>query len=44
VDYRNMQTCEFYSKLGFVVEHIDDDDSEVGMSFFYQDDPGLDRP
>jgi len=44
VDYRKMQTCEFYSKLGFVVEHIDDDDSEVRMSFLYQDDPGLDRP
>jgi len=43
VDYDKSGNCEFYSKLGFVIETFDDDDSGVIMSFMYEDDPGLDR-
>jgi len=43
VDYDKSGNCEFYSKLGFVVEAFDDDDSGVIMSFMYEDDPGLHR-
>jgi len=44
VDYDKLSNCEFYSKLGFQIEDLDDDVSEVMMSYYYEDDPGLDRP
>jgi len=44
VDYDSLSNCEFYSKLGFVIEDFDDIDSEVMMSFYYEEDPHLHRP
>jgi len=43
VDYDKSENCNFYSKLGFVIDTFDDDDSGVFMSFMYEDDPGLHR-
>lgn len=44
VDYDSLGNCEFYSKLGFVIEDFDDIVSEVMMSFYYEEDPHLHRP
>jgi len=44
VDYDKIDNCEFYSRLGFVVDDFDDNKSEVNMAFYYEDDPGLHRP
>jgi len=43
VDYEMSENCNFYSKLGFVIDTFDDDDSGVNMSFMYEDDPDLRR-